>query len=108
MRAEALSPSFIFDVMNTHDLPPGCEPLPSCLDYQSFVFQLTPQSDVSRLCGLGRVERADLGVIYVRAEWGFLVLPPAGFPELRVSFYRQVGEDRVLAWLDHIGTLLAG
>ena len=94
--------------MNTPDLPPGCEPVPSCLDYQSFVFRLNQQSDVSRLCILGRVERADLGVIYVRAEWGFLVLPPPGFPELRVSFYRQVEEGRVQAWLDYVGTTLAG
>lgn len=100
-------------VMSMAD-PFGYEPLPACLDYQAFVFRLGAVEAnrwdliVSGLCALGRVERAHLGVVYVRADWGFLVLPPPGFPELRVSFYRRVAGERVAALLGRISSILDG
>ena len=28
-----------------------------------------------------------MGVVYVRGPWGFFVIPPHGYPHLRISFF---------------------
>ncbi len=87
-------------------------PVEACVDYRAYVVSLpkgtTPDiyaQWVSRLCGLGRVVEERLGVRYVKGPWGFLVVPPLGFPELKITFYHptaQVDEAEVLAKVEAI------
>jgi hypothetical protein len=75
--------------------PPCCRKIPACLDYDAYVFDLPGDLAAMQLSGvrkglerLGRVDREELGVVYIRGDWGHLVLPPPGFPELKVVFHR--------------------
>ena len=93
-------------------LPQGCKPLPACLDYRAFVMTIpeipeSEQRDLNeRLVALGRVRHEALGVAYVDAEWGFLVVPPAGYPELRVTFFRGTAQQVVEEVLCRIARIL--
>jgi len=96
-------------------LPPGCRRVSACLDYKAFVFQLdtnAPTTDFQGLCealrGLGRARPEALGVTYVDADWGFLVIPPRGFPELKLSFFQPTTTERVHEILTQVSHLLAG
>lgn len=40
------------------------------------------------LRSLGSARRDATGVTTVRADWGFLIVPPRGFPELRLNCYK--------------------
>jgi hypothetical protein len=94
-------------------LPQGCKRVSACLDYRAYVFALPQASDphahaglVAALCALGRREPPRLGVRYVYAVWGFLVVPPAGFPELRINFFRHAKRDRIAGVLQRISALI--
>lgn len=72
----------------------------NCVDYRSYVFPLdtgitkaTHCALQARLRALGKADEERLGVLYIRGYWGFLVFPPRGFPELRVSFYKETDES---------------
>lgn len=88
------------------DLPAGCQRTAACLDYDAYAFDLSSDSTafdpaVARtiLEALGRIEREDLGVVYIRSDWGHIVLPPPGFPELKVVFHHgtyQGARQRIL------------
>jgi len=57
---------------------------------------------------LGKHKRERLCVTYVYASWGFLVIPPLGFLELKISFYHQTsGEEvkQILALIDSLLTM---
>jgi hypothetical protein len=79
----------------------------SCIDYRTYLSPLDIKMTAAvhsvlteKLLRLGMAEQERMGVIYVRGPWGFLVIPRAGFPELRVSFYHdtlQQNSDAVLA-----------
>ncbi len=67
----------------------------ACLDYRAYVYPLARNATAEshrilclQLAELGTAEPERLGVTYVRNRWGFLVLPPPGFPELKVSFFK--------------------
>ena len=77
----------------------------SCVDYRSYRHPLDPTVSSERhaqlrdrLAALGRAEPERMGVTYVRGPWGFLVIPRQGFPELRISFFRDTpdGDRRAL------------
>lgn len=94
-------------------LPKGCKPVAACLDYRAFVLAFPKAlSDAAyqrllvELQSLGRSEPPRLGVFYIYSSWGFLVVPPPGFPELKVSFYNQTEPDRIAAILDQIASQL--
>lgn len=82
-------------------------PVENCVDYRSFVCPLATTITAAahtalgaRLATLGKAETERLGVIYIKGNWGFLVYPPRGFPELRVSFYKETDkatEQTILA-----------
>lgn len=68
----------------------------SCVDYQSYLVPLDPGVSTSayfafrkRILALGTPEPERMGVTYVQGPWGFLAIPQAGFPELRVNFYHD-------------------
>ena len=68
----------------------------NCVDYRSYVCPLDAEITTAthcalraRLMALGKADEERLGVLYIRGYWGFLVYPPRGFPELRVSFYKE-------------------
>ena len=93
--------------------PPGCRPAAACLDYRAFLFSLEPpwpEPAYARLCdtlrGLGRIRREALGVTYVDGEWGFLVIPPPGFPELKINFHHGAPDPAAQTLLDRIDELL--
>jgi len=70
--------------------------VPSCVDYQAYVCPWPPmdrerhQVFSATLGGLGVQEDNACGVATVRAAWGFLIVPPPGFPELKVNFFPNV------------------
>jgi len=73
---------------------PRCRRVPACLDYEAYVFDIPVDQDrldrqrIHRsLEPLGRVDGERLGVVYIRSDWGHMVLPPVGFPELKVVFH---------------------
>ena len=85
----------------------------NCADYRSFVFPLNKAMTAAahsvvcaRLSELGTADKERLGVTYVRGAWGFLVLPPKGFPELRVSFYKETDTAVEQTILDAISKAL--
>jgi hypothetical protein len=94
-------------------LPQGCKPVAACLDYRAYIFAL-PRSPGGAayehlrdaLCALGRCEPPRLGVHYVYADWGFLVVPPPGFPELKINFFRHTGTDRIATLLHRVASLI--
>ncbi len=47
-----------------------------------------------------------LGVSYVDAEWGFLIIPPAGFPELKINFYHQTSDGKIEQVLLQVSALM--
>jgi len=92
---------------------PRCRKVPACLDYDAYVFEVsggTRSLDLQRLQHaverLGRVDRASLGVVYIRSDWGYLVLPPPGFPELKVVFGHQVSKRTQQRILDLVAAAI--
>ena len=81
----------------------------SCLDYQTWVIDLPDQIPAGRhaemacrLRALGRLDQELLGVAYVRGDWGVLIVPPVGFPEIKIRIHHHVGEKRSKAILTSI------
>ncbi len=94
-------------------IPNDWKKISACLDYQAFVHTVPPDLPAAahqQLCGelkrLGRVRQELLGVVYVEAEWGFLVVPPAGFPEIKINFFHTTGEQQVKQILRRVAGLL--
>jgi hypothetical protein len=78
------------------------EPAGSCLDYRNFRCRLSPALTAAacrrlenELTGIGDRLSRTLGVTRVHGDWGFVTLPPPGFPECRVSFFHDVPADRI-------------
>lgn len=87
--------------------------IPTCLDYQAFVRAVpTDLSDAAyhrlteALRDMGRVKQELLGVIYIEAAWGVVVIPPAGFPEIRINFYHATDQAQVERILRGVARLL--
>ena len=79
------------------EIPANCKAIGSCIDYKAYAFQLPRQTDLlawkaveRQLMTLGKPEPLLTGVTRVTGSWGFLVVPPRDFPELKVNFYHQV------------------
>ena len=94
-------------------IPNNWKKVSACLDYQAFVLAVPPNLPAAahkQLCEelkqLGRVRQELLGVIYVEAEWGFLVVPPAGFPEIKINFFHTTGELQAEQILRRVAGLL--
>lgn len=70
-----------------------------------------PGDAYARLCvglrAMGRIRQEALGVTYVDNAWGFLVIPPAGFPELKINFYHGVSDRTAQAIMERIDELLS-
>jgi len=93
--------------------PRHCRKTPGCLDYRKFAFELEGRLEAGNypalnraLAGLGRVQSEHLGIRRIGGDWGFLITPPPGFPELSVSFFRNVDEPRMSDMLERIATLI--
>ncbi len=91
-------------------IPDNCKKAPACIDYQSYVFTL-PQGQASqklaaRLVGLGKLRHEMLGVAYVDTEWGLLVVPPPGYPEIKVNFFHHITKKQIVRVLADIAELL--
>lgn len=91
----------------------GWRRVPSCVDYQTFV---TPWPSMDRerhqllelsLGRLGVREDNACGVTFVHAPWGFLIVPPPGFPELKVNLYPTVPTPSVYEILTDIQQQIA-
>lgn len=88
-------------------IPDNCKEAPACIDYRSYVFTLphgkggeSHKQLTARLIGMGRLRHEMLGVFYVDTEWGLLVVPPTGFPDMKVHFFHHITEreiERILA-----------
>lgn len=57
---------------------------------------------------LGKPHPEQLGVTYVYAEWGFMVIPGMGFPDLRISFFHEASPTIVHDTLATIVTIIRG
>jgi hypothetical protein len=55
---------------------------------------------------LGKLRHEMLGVAYLDADWGFLVIPPAGFPEIKINFYHQTSEQKTEQVLLRVSELM--
>ncbi len=80
-----------------------------CLDYQTWVIDLPAAIPAGRhaemahrLRAFGRLDQELLGVAYVRGDWGVLIVPPVGFPEIKIRIHHHVGEKRSKAILASI------
>lgn len=87
------------------EIPKDCEAIGSCVDYHAYAFRLPRQIDsaawqsaVRELLTLGRPQQYLRGVTRVSGPWGFLVIPPQNFPELRINFFHQTGDEQQ-SWL---------
>lgn len=47
-----------------------------------------------------------LGVGYVDADWGFLITPPSGFPEIKINFYHQTNKQKIEQILLQVSELM--
>lgn len=72
----------------------------ACVDYRAWLLSL-PDIPAERwpglvraLCALGEVQPDATGVTTVRGPWGFLIIPPRGFPELRLNCYKTLSADQ--------------
>jgi hypothetical protein len=95
------------------DIPDNCRKAPACIDYQSYVFTLPQDLAVlaskkltERLVGLGKLRHEMLGTTYVDTKWGLLVVPPAGFPEMKVNFFHHITKKQIVRVLSDITELL--
>ncbi len=95
-------------------IPNNCREAPACIDYKSYIFLVPQELEAStynqlrqRLIGLGKLRHEMLGVFYVDAEWGLLVVPPPGFPEMKVSFFHHITGQRTGQILAEIAELLS-
>ncbi|MCP4127433.1 MAG: hypothetical protein GY753_10260 [Gammaproteobacteria bacterium] len=94
-------------------IPENCREAPACIDYKSYVF-MVPQDLMrasyqllhKRLLGLGRLRHEMLGVCYMDAEWGLLVVPPHGYQEMKVNFFHHITRERIGHILTEIADLL--
>ncbi len=85
----------------------------SCLDYQAYILDLPPgisgeaygQLD-RHLRGLGRLEQELLGVAYIRGDWGVVIVPPPGFPEIKMKIHHHVGDGRTRALLTQVQAIV--
>lgn len=91
----------------------GFRSIEVCVDYWALVHDFpadphaaTTEDRRNALLALGDPQPERLGVVYVYAHWGFLVIPPAGFPELRVNFFRSAPDAERRLILERIGHLL--
>ena len=96
------------------EIPRDCEAIGSCVDYHAYAFQLPRQVDpaawqlaVKGLLDLGRPQQYLQGVTRVAAPWGFLVIPPQNFPELRINFFHQTDKTRQSRVLSRIAGILS-
>ena len=94
-------------------LPNDWKKITACLDYQAFVLAVPSDLPVAAhqqlseaLKQLGRVRQELLGVAYVEATWGFLVVPPVGFPEIKINFFHTTGGSQVKQVLRRVAVLL--
>ena len=84
----------------------------ACVDYRAWILPLPAIAAerwpalVSGLSSLGRAEPDATGVTTVRGPWGFLLIPPRGFPELRLNCYKSLSADQENDLLTGIAALL--
>ncbi len=94
-------------------LPENCKKAPACIDYQAYVFAVPQDLEASiyqklqtELIGMGRLRHEMLGVSYVDAEWGLLVIPPMGYDQMKVNFFHHITIKKVEQILNEIAELL--
>jgi hypothetical protein len=86
----------------------------TCVDYRVYVCDLPDldslqwQSAVERMRILGQCHDNPCGVTTVRGSWGFFQIPPAGFPELKVTFFRFTRSNRRRSLLRALAAALWG
>ncbi len=86
----------------------GFHPISACVDYRAFILPLTgldrPAWNGFRrsLQALAETTEVRLGVLRILGWWGFLDVPAYGFPELKVSFYRDTPDETIRAYLVEI------
>ncbi len=86
-----------------------------CLDYRNFILDLPASLPAEvydrldrRLRTLGHLEQELLGVPYIRAGWGVLIVPPPGFPEIKMKVHHHVGEERIQRLLAQVHGIVEG
>ena len=55
---------------------------------------------------MGRLRHEMLGVNYVDAEWGLLVIPPMGYDEMKVNFFHHITIKNIEQVLNEIADLI--
>ncbi len=95
------------------ELPDICEPVGSCIDYQAYAFRLPRNADSSAwaaveqaLLQLGKAQPMIAGVTRVSGSWGFMVVPPQNFPELKVNFFHHIDAIEQTRILSRIADVL--
>ncbi len=86
-----------------------------CLDYRNFILDLPRHLPTQvydrldrRLRTLGRLEQELLGVPYIRTDWGVLIVPPPGFPEIKMKVRHHIGEDQIRRLLAQVHAIVEG
>lgn len=84
----------------------------ACIDYRAWMLPLQDLEArawptlIEALAGLGQARPDPTGVVTVRGPWGFLLVPPRGFPELRLNCYKNISADRERDLLTDIAALV--
>ncbi|KOR29374.1 hypothetical protein TI04_08800 [Achromatium sp. WMS2] len=85
-----------------------------CTDYKVYTgpwseITSTQRMDIiAALAALGSMNVNDpCNVATLCATWGFLVIPPPGFPELKISFYPHVASNNLNGILMQIYQIIA-
>ncbi len=55
---------------------------------------------------MGKLRHEMLGVNYVDTQWGLLVVPPAGYNEMKVNFFHHITIKKIEQILGDIASLL--
>jgi hypothetical protein len=85
----------------------------ACTDYQMYVrawfVAQTEQRDkiIAALNALGKVEcNAMCNVANLNAEWGFMVIPPLNFPEIKICFRVEISAITVAEILSYVDKII--
>ena len=68
----------------------------TCLDYRAFMLALEQsacapfyEKVVNELREMGEVRPVMGSICQIHDSWGYLIIPPEGFPEIRINFYKK-------------------
>lgn len=77
--------------------------VPHCVDYKCYLIPIKNLTFSKRkhlidnLAVVGYPQSENCGVTYIIGNWGFAVIPPQNFPELKINFYKKTSTHQIAA-----------